>query len=202
MPIRCKDRETGYSKFLKMFKFLISLFHYAGDYSKRMRSSLVVRASDCQCTSCNGPGFDPSIRRHSGIWGAADEAVLNIVRKKKIILSYSILEPRCCPGHSKEKFRTFLTHSETLLTLSVHWVRLCLRWVYTEWDSAYTGCTLYRLRLCLFLMYMEWDPAYTEVTWSEKTLLIPSKRVRLLCLTEFTTVHRLISLSLYWVYME
>ncbi len=49
----------------------------------RMRSSLVVRASDCQCTSCNGPGFDPSIRRHSGIWGAADEAVLNIVRTKK-----------------------------------------------------------------------------------------------------------------------
>ncbi len=48
----------------------------------RMRSSLVVRASDCQCTSCNGPGFDPSIRRHSGIWGAADEAVLNTVRKK------------------------------------------------------------------------------------------------------------------------
>ncbi len=48
----------------------------------RMRSSLVVRASDCQCTSCNGPGFDPSIRRHSGIWGAADEAVLNKVRKK------------------------------------------------------------------------------------------------------------------------
>jgi hypothetical protein len=27
-------------------------------------------------------GFDPSIRRHSGIWGAADETVLNIVRKK------------------------------------------------------------------------------------------------------------------------
>ncbi len=24
-----------------------------------MRSSLVVRASDCQCTSCNGPEFDP-----------------------------------------------------------------------------------------------------------------------------------------------
>ncbi len=47
-----------------------------------MRSSLVVRASDCQCTSCNGgPEFYPSIRRHSGIWGVADEAVLNIVRK-------------------------------------------------------------------------------------------------------------------------
>ncbi len=49
----------------------------------RMRSSLVVKASDCQCTSCNGSGFDPSIRRYSGIWGAADEAVLNIVRKKE-----------------------------------------------------------------------------------------------------------------------
>ncbi len=49
-----------------------------------MRSSLVFRASDCQCRSCNGPGFDPSIRRHSGIWGAADEAVLNIVRTYKI----------------------------------------------------------------------------------------------------------------------
>jgi hypothetical protein len=32
-----------------------------------MRSSLVVRAYDCQCTSCNGPGFGPSISRHSGI---------------------------------------------------------------------------------------------------------------------------------------
>ncbi len=47
-----------------------------------MRSSLVVRASDCQCTSCNGPGFNPSIRRHSGIWVAADEAVPNIVWRK------------------------------------------------------------------------------------------------------------------------
>ncbi len=47
----------------------------------RMRSSLVVRASDCQGTSCNGPRFDPSIRRHSGIFGAADEAALNTVRK-------------------------------------------------------------------------------------------------------------------------
>ncbi len=45
---------------------------------ERMRSSLVVRASDCQCTSsCNGPGFEPSIRRHRRIWGAADEAMLN-----------------------------------------------------------------------------------------------------------------------------
>ncbi len=50
-----------------------------------MRFSLVVRASDCQCTSCNGPGFDPSIRRHSGIWWAADEAVLKLYEKEKKI---------------------------------------------------------------------------------------------------------------------
>ncbi len=39
----------------------------------------IVRASDSQCRSRNCPGFDPSILRHSGIWGAADEAVLNKV---------------------------------------------------------------------------------------------------------------------------
>jgi len=33
----------------------------------RMRSSLVDRESDCQCTNYNGPGFDPSLRRHSEI---------------------------------------------------------------------------------------------------------------------------------------
>ncbi len=31
----------------------------------------------------NCPGFDPNILRHSGIWGAADEAVWNIVHKKE-----------------------------------------------------------------------------------------------------------------------
>jgi hypothetical protein len=51
-------------------------------YPLRMRSSLVVRASDRQCSSFNGPGFAPSIRRLSGIWEAAGEAVLNTVRKE------------------------------------------------------------------------------------------------------------------------
>ncbi len=49
-----------------------------------MRSSPVVSASDCQCRSCNSPGFDLSILRHSGIWEAADEAVLNKAYRKKI----------------------------------------------------------------------------------------------------------------------
>ncbi len=48
-----------------------------------MRSSRVVRAFNSQCRSRNCPGFDPSILRHSGILGAADEAVLNTVQKKK-----------------------------------------------------------------------------------------------------------------------
>ncbi len=46
-----------------------------------MRSSQGVKASDCQCRSRNSPGLDPSILR---IWGAADEAVLNTVHRKKI----------------------------------------------------------------------------------------------------------------------
>ncbi len=44
-----------------------------------MRSSRVDRGSGCHCQSRNSPGLGPSIFRHSGIWRAADEAVLNIV---------------------------------------------------------------------------------------------------------------------------
>jgi hypothetical protein len=50
-----------------------------------MRSSQVTIASDSQCRSHNCPGFNPSILRHSGIRGAADEAVLNIIHKKKFL---------------------------------------------------------------------------------------------------------------------
>jgi hypothetical protein len=77
-------KRQKYTKTKKNMDEINNFREKARDYiSKRMRSSLVVRVSDCQCTSCNGPGFDPSIRRHSGIWGAADEAVLNIVRKNR-----------------------------------------------------------------------------------------------------------------------
>ncbi len=40
-----------------------------------MRSSLVIRSSDCQCQSLNSPGFDPGILQLRGIWGAAAESV-------------------------------------------------------------------------------------------------------------------------------
>ena len=55
-----------------------------------MRSSREVRASGCQCQSRNSPGFDPSILRHSGICGAADEVVLNTIHRKKKIQKTSV----------------------------------------------------------------------------------------------------------------
>ncbi len=48
-----------------------------------MTSRRMVRAFGCQCQSRNCPGCDLSIFGHSGIWGAADEAVLNNVHKKR-----------------------------------------------------------------------------------------------------------------------
>ncbi len=69
------------TKFLSPLTFFVKTFLLL--FQQRMRSSLVVRASDCQCISCNGPGFDPSIRWNSGICGVADEAVLNIIWREK-----------------------------------------------------------------------------------------------------------------------
>jgi hypothetical protein len=86
-----------------------------------MRSSLVVRASDCQCTSCNGPGFDPSIRRHSGIWGAADEAVLNIVWTKR----KKIPPKKCyvyCPSNTFNHVRLLEIH----LSCFTYWILVIL----------------------------------------------------------------------------
>ncbi len=47
------------------------------------RSNRVVRASGCQCPRRKSPGFDPRILRQSGVWGAADEAVLNEKKNPK-----------------------------------------------------------------------------------------------------------------------
>ena len=59
-----------------------------------MSYSRVVSASDCKYTvglfvnkyaanaKVASPGFNPSILRHSGIWRAADEVVLNKVLSK------------------------------------------------------------------------------------------------------------------------
>ncbi len=53
-----------------------------------MRSSRVVRAPGCQCLSHNSPAFDPcSILQHSGIWGAAEEAVY---KKSPLWITYTV----------------------------------------------------------------------------------------------------------------
>ncbi len=49
-----------------------------------MRSSRVIRTSDCQCQRRNSSKFDASTLRHSRISGAADEAVLKKVHKKSL----------------------------------------------------------------------------------------------------------------------
>ncbi len=41
--------------------------------------SFAWELADCQFQSRNSPGLNPSILQYSGIWGAADEAVLNKV---------------------------------------------------------------------------------------------------------------------------
>ncbi len=48
-------------------------------------NTLLFEHTGCQCQSRNSPGFDASILRRCGIWGAADQtvqAVLNQVLKK------------------------------------------------------------------------------------------------------------------------
>ncbi len=48
-----------------------------------VQCALYKSASDCQCRrSRNSPGFDPSILRHRGIWGAPDDPLLNKEQKK------------------------------------------------------------------------------------------------------------------------
>jgi hypothetical protein len=48
----------------------------------KMLNTLWVTVSDLQCQSFISPGLNPGILRHSGIWGAANEAVLNKVLYK------------------------------------------------------------------------------------------------------------------------
>ncbi len=62
--------------------FLAAFFKYKNVQFLRKHPGLVI-ASDCQCTSCNGPGFDPSMRRHNGIWGAVRWISVEYGTKKK-----------------------------------------------------------------------------------------------------------------------
>ncbi len=80
----------------------------------RMRSSWRSRASDCQFQS-------PSILRHSGIWGAAHEAVLlnDIKKNLKIILFMNL---RCHVLMTMETTRS---------------IKKCLQWTWWRFDIIY-----------------------------------------------------------------
>ncbi len=75
-------RQEGNSVCLCLMK-IHRPFTVRNFYIHWMRSSREVRASGCPFQSRNRPGFDPSILRLCGIWGATDEAVLNKVQKKE-----------------------------------------------------------------------------------------------------------------------
>jgi hypothetical protein len=64
-----------------------------------MRSSLVVRASDCQCTSFNGPGFDPSIRCLARV-NIKYSTTLHTLRCLLLHFNYFLLHP-CSHGRNK-----------------------------------------------------------------------------------------------------
>ncbi len=77
---------------------------------------------DCQWQSRNNPGLDLSIPRHSWIWGAAGEAVLNIVRKKikkKIYLIVALLKNGI---KGEEAWFGFLSiHIKINLNIKIFW---------------------------------------------------------------------------------
>jgi hypothetical protein len=71
--------------FSLVYSMLFSIFGKGGHKVSLTGSCKIVFCaySGCQCQSRNSPGFDPSILRHSGIRGVADEAALKNVHKKK-----------------------------------------------------------------------------------------------------------------------
>jgi hypothetical protein len=77
-----------------------------------MRLSQVVTASGCQCQS---PGFDPSILRHSVIWEAADEAVLNNVHKNKKFRKITPFETSKKLGSCHTQYLSFYNYLSNVL---------------------------------------------------------------------------------------
>ncbi len=72
---RSKSTETRKKEMDEMGEILPSL-------GWDLTNGQSVRLSDCQCLSHNSPGFDPIIFYHSGIWGKADEVMLNKLHEK------------------------------------------------------------------------------------------------------------------------
>ncbi len=67
---------------LKSIGYQVRLLFPVFNYLNKLPCRIHIMSVPMQ--SRNIAGLDPSILRHSGIWGAAHEAVLNNVQKKKI----------------------------------------------------------------------------------------------------------------------
>jgi hypothetical protein len=116
----------------------LTFFYSVAEWLERL-------AVKCQCLSRNSPhGFDPSILRHSGIWGAADKAVLNNVHKKKnpkrsplryFWDRFTVARCRCRPIRNKSWLTGSFVNGESdspeaLSMVSLTHRKLCQRWVW------------------------------------------------------------------------
>jgi hypothetical protein len=110
-----------------------------------MRSTRVVRASNSQCRSRNCLGFDPSILRHNGICGAADEGSFEYrtqKEKNKKNIPFVFL------GHSVPSVFSFILYSYLisfiLILISLISSFSCLtripvlwQWLFRCWPCVY-----------------------------------------------------------------
>ncbi len=89
-----------------------------------MRSSQVAIASNSQCRRRNCPGFDPSILRHIGTWGAADEAVLNIGHNLRLTLGGAPLGIHIIGSGHPVQYLNNMSHGQNLTVAQpkVTWV--------------------------------------------------------------------------------
>ncbi len=100
------------------------------------------KASSCQCQSHNSHGVNPSILRHSVFWGAADEALLNKVHKRKNP-KHPLLKMFCkssaCDWKINIKINIIsprrINYKILKCTLSVHWKNFAPCSVCTEWPE-------------------------------------------------------------------
>jgi hypothetical protein len=82
---------------VKTFKKMFTV-HYSWDLAEWLQR-LIANAEVVTVL-----GFDPSILRHSGIWGTADDAVLNTVHRRKNIQKIPLVTLYYCSYLSvKEK---------------------------------------------------------------------------------------------------
>ncbi len=90
-------------------------------------------ASDCQCNCCNGPRFDPSIRRLSGIWGAANKKSPPKIFK----IQFLSIKTYCSTKVESRLSSSHSSHRRAFSFLLILWLRLQVSWrVRRIWAAA------------------------------------------------------------------